>query len=107
MANQILLDDLWDLIWLHKQDFFLFSLLFLLLRGHTEDIPIVSDHDLEGLHKVLCKDEVVGGELKWPKEVGCHDRGKIVHVHLVVLALLGHFQEELDDKDEYIPVNWG
>ena len=108
LAHQVLLDDLrGGLIRLYYQAFFVFALLLLLFRGDTEDIPIVSDHDLEGLHEVLGEDEIVGGELKRSEEVGGHDRGKVMHVHLVVLTLLGHFQEELDDEDEHITIDRG
>ena len=65
LAHQVLLDDLrGGLIRLYYQDFFVFTLLVLLFRADTEDVPIVSDHDLEGLHEVLREDEIVGGELK-------------------------------------------
>jgi len=107
LAHQVLLDDLrGSLIRLYYQDFFPL-LLLLLFRGDTEDVPIVSDHDFEGLHEVLGEDEIVGGELKRSEEVGGHDRGKVMHIHLVVLTLLGHFEEELDDEDENIPIDRG
>ena len=56
---------------------------------------------------MLGEDEIVGGELKRSEEVGGHDSGKVMHIHFVVLTLLGHFQEELDDEDEHIPIDGG
>ena len=106
LANKVLLDDLRALIRLYYQDFFVITLL-ILFRGDTEDIPIVSDHDLEGLHQVLGEDEIVRGELKRSEYVGGHDRSKVMHVHFVVLTLLGHFEKELDDEDEHIPIDCG
>ncbi len=56
---------------------------------------------------MLCKNKVVGRELKGSEKIGRDYSGHTMQVHLVKLGLLSHFVEELDDKNEDVPINGG
>lgn len=51
------------------------------------------------------KNKVVGCELKGSEQIRCNHSRQIMQGHSVMLLLLYYFAEELDYKDEYVPVD--